>query len=334
MRKLTILFALLTLSVGMWANDITYTATAALSYNANAFDAGITGHTWDESTKVGVISFNGDVTMIGYMAFIGCSSMTSMTLPNTITKIGSSAFFECDHLATINIPASVTTIEGDAFHKCMSLSSITIPNVVTEIGEEAFMNCYALTSVTFEGSACQNAIGTAAFSEVGTYSQATLTLPEDWNYDAAPESSSTTWYGGTFNSNLYSTDGATDKQAAIDAVTAILSDYATTTYLQSLLAEEVGKINSAVNRHQVNERKQAAIERLTFAITYYTAGKTAGDAIGYARGIEEGKAAAKTELLGDMAEPCVGCTAVEVKKGDKVVTLYAPESVSYIKVTE
>ena len=31
MRKLTVLFALLTLSAGLWANQITYMATEALS---------------------------------------------------------------------------------------------------------------------------------------------------------------------------------------------------------------------------------------------------------------------------------------------------------------
>ena len=40
---------------------------------------------------------------------------------------------------------------------------------------------------------------------------------------------------------------------------------------------------------------------------------------------------AKAEALGTMGEPCDDCPAVEVKKGDKVVTLYAPESVNYIK---
>ena len=331
MRKLILLTAAMTLSAGMWANSITYKATAALSYHVYAFDAGITSHTWDESSKVGVITFDGDVTTIGYMAFANCSSMTSMTLPNTITKIGEIAFMECTGLTTINIPNAVTTIGKNAFHKCMSLTSITIPNAVTEIGEQAFMNCYALTSVTFEGAACQNAIGTNVFEGVGQNETVTLTLPEDWNYDAAPESNTTAWYGGIFNSNLYSTDGATDKQAAIAAVTAIMGDYATTTYLQSLLAEEVGKINSAVNRHQVNERKQAAIERLTFAITDYTAGKTAGDAIGYARGIEEGKAEAKTELLGEMGEPCEDCPSIEVTKGDKTIKLYNPEKVEFGK---
>ena len=58
--------------------------------------------------------------------------------------------------------------------------------------------------------------------------------------------------------------------------------------------------------------------------TPYAAGKNDG--------IVEGKAAAKAELLGDMAEPCTGCTAVEVTDGTTTVTLYNATGVDYIKV--
>ncbi|MCQ2324277.1 MAG: leucine-rich repeat domain-containing protein [Paludibacteraceae bacterium] len=292
MRKLTILFIALTLSAGLWANQITYKATAALPIEGDAFTPSVSSHTFLDG--VGYINFSsGDVTEINNNAFKTCTEMTSITLPNTITRIGEFTFAGCDGLTSFTIPASVTTI-----------------------GDCAFAACKFLTSITFEGTACQYAIGESAFQYVGDGNETTtnLTLPEDWNYANAPANSSTAWYGGYFNSNLYSEDEATDKQAAIDALTAILSDYSTSAYLQSLLAEEVAKINSAVNRTQVNERKQAAMDKLTFVVNNYAAGKA--------------------ELLGDMGEECTDCTAVEVKKGDKVVTLYAPDKVGYIKVTE
>ena len=62
-------------------------------------------------------------------------------------------------------------------------------------------------------------------------------------------------------------------------------------------------------------------------ITAYKKGKEDG----YAEGIEEGKAAAKAELLGDMGTPCTDCTAVEVTDGTTTVTLYKPTKVGYIK---
>ena len=55
-----------------------------------------------------------------------------------ITYISSYAFYKCSTLTTVTIPNSVTAIGGRAFSDCTSLSSITIPNSVTTIGNWAF----------------------------------------------------------------------------------------------------------------------------------------------------------------------------------------------------
>ena len=89
----------------------------------------------------GVITFDQDVTSIGYYAFEGCSGLTSITIPNSVTSIGDYAFFGCSGLTSITIPNSVTSIGERAFVRCSSLTSITIPNSVTSIGEQAFYKC-------------------------------------------------------------------------------------------------------------------------------------------------------------------------------------------------
>ncbi len=110
------------------------------------------GH--DSITHVRIpAAYNGKpVTSIGDLAFANCSSLTGITIPNSVTSIGPSAFWGCRSLTSIVIPETVTSIGEAAFAYCDSLTSVTIPEAVTSIGEYAFGECSSLTSVTFRGT--------------------------------------------------------------------------------------------------------------------------------------------------------------------------------------
>ena len=140
-----------------------------------------------------------NVASIGDSAFVGCTSLTSVTIPNSVTSIGNYAFYHSS-LTSVTIPNSVTSIgdlafsytsltypvynahcfaylpmsfkgayaipegikhiTGGAFCDRHYLTSITIPNSVTSIGNWAFA-ASALTSIFIPNSV--TSIGESAF---------------------------------------------------------------------------------------------------------------------------------------------------------------------------
>ena len=108
---------------------------------------------------------------IGYSAFYDCSSLTSVTIPNSVTSIGELAFAYCSSLTSVTIPSSVTSIGYGAFSGCSGLADsdgfvivkgvlydyfgdggdVVIPNGVTSIGVRAFAYS-GLQTVNFEGA--------------------------------------------------------------------------------------------------------------------------------------------------------------------------------------
>ena len=81
------------------------------------------------------------------MAFYGCSSLSSIVIPNGVTSIEHAAFEKCSGLTSIIIPEGVTSIGSEAFRECKKITSITIPKSLKSIGQMAFVDCYFLSSV-------------------------------------------------------------------------------------------------------------------------------------------------------------------------------------------
>ncbi len=144
------------------------------------------------------VEYNGttyNVTEINDLTFLGCSNLTSITIPSSITYIYGSAFYGCSGLTSINVASgnthyssadgvlynisqdtliaypgaktsfnilsSTTTISYGAVAG-NNLTSITIPNNITSILSEAFVGCRNLTSITIPSSITY--IGEVAFA--------------------------------------------------------------------------------------------------------------------------------------------------------------------------
>ena len=143
----------------------------------------------------GTVSYNDTtytVATIGEYAFYGCSSITSVTLPESLNTIQGWAFYKCSSLTSVSIPASVTDfgnyifsgaalpepiykdsvfvympvtatgvytipdqityICGGAFYRCALLTHVVLPNSVTEIGSGAFLECDGLTQPVYNNT--------------------------------------------------------------------------------------------------------------------------------------------------------------------------------------
>ena len=101
------------------------------------------------------------VTAIGAMAFAAVdfetstiipSSISSVTIPNSVTIIGDYAFVYCTSLRSITLGDSITDIGSYAFSTCVSLVRITIPRSAINIGTDAFSGCTSLIEICNKSS--------------------------------------------------------------------------------------------------------------------------------------------------------------------------------------
>lgn len=143
--------------------SVVYTGTSTPENPSKIGDSAFSG-----CSSLTSINLPEGLTSVGASAFYG-SAFTSLTIPSSLISWGQSAFAESKNLSTVTFELglesiggySYSGITGYVFSGCSKLTNFSIPSSVTSIGEAAFRGCSSLTSVLIPNSVV--AIGGGAF---------------------------------------------------------------------------------------------------------------------------------------------------------------------------
>jgi BspA type Leucine rich repeat region (6 copies) len=189
MKNLTpLLLAIMLLGKNVWADFY----SAPFFYTTNASGVSITGYNGNGGTiQIPNAISNSPVVTIADGAFSGLTSLTNISIPNSVRSIENNAFAGCKSLRSITIPTNVTSIGDNVFSGCSSLpstngfgyvtwskgviitkysgpgGSVSIPSAikglpVITIESAAFADLNSLTAITVPSTVVS--IGEGAFS--------------------------------------------------------------------------------------------------------------------------------------------------------------------------
>ena len=92
---------------------------------------------------------------IGSGAFLGCTGLQELTIPDSVTGVGFGAFQGCAKLRVLSIGNGLTEISSQAFYGCGELTDVVIPDSVENIGAYAFGGCGKLKYVLMPNGTTQ-----------------------------------------------------------------------------------------------------------------------------------------------------------------------------------
>lgn len=116
---------------------------------------GIQMQAFIECTSLKSVSMPESMTWIGDSAFAGCTGLEQVEISPNLTAIGSKSFYSCNGLTSVVVPDKVTSIASLAFFGCLNLESITIPASVTTLDSSFVYGCTNLKKIEFKGTQAQ-----------------------------------------------------------------------------------------------------------------------------------------------------------------------------------
>ena len=114
------------------------------------------------------------LTIIDRYAFLGCSALEEIILPDGITKINTAAFQNCTSLRNVKLPSKLADIDTYVFDGCANLTSIAIPDAITNLPTRVFGGCENLATVTISKTSALTSIAPKAFENCSSLRSITL----------------------------------------------------------------------------------------------------------------------------------------------------------------
>ena len=173
-----------------------------------SIDASLGKNAFYGCTSLTSVELPENITSIPDGAFRECTSLTALEIPETVTEIGRSAF-EGSAIQSAEIPASVYSIGRRAYKNCTSLTSVSMPENLYQIDSQTFMGCTSLKSITIPESVSQ--IGSQAFADVDFESVTSLAT-----YPPSVENENAFSNVTYANAYLYVPEEATDNYKTAD----------------------------------------------------------------------------------------------------------------------
>ena len=99
------------------------------------------------NTKTTGVRLPETLEVIGRDAFMGCSKLTEIYIPETVKTIEFHSFYY-SALKKITFPSQLTTIEAGVFQHCNDLKEIILPSKLKQLGASAFYNCESLEKIS------------------------------------------------------------------------------------------------------------------------------------------------------------------------------------------
>lgn len=93
------------------------------------------------------IEFGNQLEVIERNAFYDCQNLDNVVLPASLREIGEMAFIYCSSLMKISIPEGIERLNSATFKECVRLEKVELPSTLREFEDQVFSTCYALESI-------------------------------------------------------------------------------------------------------------------------------------------------------------------------------------------